>query len=262
MTKSRQPVKKSVLFRIAIAGKGGTGKTTLAALICRGLVSRGVKPLLAVDADPNSCLAERLGVTVERTIGELREELRDEPEKIPKGISKREWIERLINQEVAESIGFDAIVMGRQEGPDCYCYLNNLLRSCLEKIAGQYRAVVIDNEAGLEHLSRRTNGRVEVMLVVCEPTLPGARTAIRITEMMKSLKLEVERAFIVLNRCRDEIPALVKSELKKTGLETIARIPEDAVISRFELENKPLVDIPDNNRAVAVVDKLLDRLET
>ena len=138
-----------------------------------------VKPLLAVDADPNSCLAERLGVTRWRlaTIGYLREQLRANPDKCPPGISKTEWIERLINEEVIESTGLDLIVMGRQEGPRLLLLHQQPPADCLEKIAEPYRAVVIDNEAGLEHLSRRTDGRVEVMLVVCQPTLSGARTA-------------------------------------------------------------------------------------
>jgi len=159
-------------LKIAIAGKGGTGKTTLAALLCRSLLNRSIKPLLAVDADPNSCLPDRLGIKVapDQTIGALREQLRAEPEKVPKGISKTEWIERLISEEVKESVGFDLLVMGRQEGPSCYCYINNLLRNCLEKIEEQYRAVVIDNEAGLEHLSRRTSRDIDHLLVISDPS--------------------------------------------------------------------------------------------
>jgi len=173
-------------LRIALAGKGGTGKTTLSALMCRSLQACNVKPILAVDADPNSCLADKIGLTVERTIGSVREELRAKPDAKPAGISKNEWIERQINESLVEATGMDLLAMGRQEGPDCYCFINNLLREYLGRISRDYKAVIIDNEAGMEHLSRRTDGRVDVMLVVCQPTVIGARTASRIVDLVKS----------------------------------------------------------------------------
>ena len=247
-------------YRIAIAGKGGTGKTTLSALICRGLLARGRKPLLAVDADPNSCLAERLAVTVDRTIGQLREIIRADPDKIPMGMGKSEWIERLICEEVAESAGFDLLAMGRQEGPDCYCYINNLLRACLEKLATQYRAVIIDNEAGLEHLSRRTNGRVEVMLVVCEPTALGARTAQRIADLIKALDLDIGRTGLLINRCRGDIPADVRADLDSTGCEILGCIPDDPRLAEFELERRSLLELPADSPAAAAIDRCLDNV--
>ncbi|MFH0915836.1 MAG: AAA family ATPase [bacterium] len=247
-------------LRIALAGKGGAGKTTLAALLSRSLMNEGLKPLLAVDADPNSCLAERLGVNADRTIGQLREELRADPTRVPTGMSKSEWVEGLINQEITESAGFDLIVMGRQEGPDCYCYINNLLRACLGKLGDQYRAVVIDNEAGLEHLSRRTDGRVEVMLVVCEPNVLGARTAQRITELIRSLALDIGHAYIVLNRCRGDVPADVQALLDSTGLEVIACVPDDPTMATLELEQTSLLRVPAGAPAAVAVDALLQRL--
>lgn len=247
-------------LRIALAGKGGSGKTTLAALLIRSLMNQGVKPLLAVDADPNSCLGDRLGLNVDRTVGQLREELRADPEKVPSGMAKSEWVERLINQEIAESVGFDLIVMGRQEGPDCYCFINNLLRTCMGKLGDQYHAVVIDNEAGLEHLSRRTDGRVEVMLVVCEPNIIGARTAMRITELMRSLNLQIDDAYIVLNRCRGDVPADVQTLLDSTGLEVIGCVPDDPTVAALELEQTSLLNIPAGAPAAVAVDALLQRL--
>lgn len=249
-------------FKIAIAGKGGTGKTTLAALLCRSLLEKSFKPLLAVDADPNSCLPERLGVKASetRTIGKLREDLRAEPDKVPQGIAKSEWVERLINEEITEAVGFDMIVMGRQEGPSCYCYINNLLRNCLEKIEEQYRAVVIDNEAGLEHLSRRTNGRVEIMLIVCQPTISGARTAMRIRDIMLSLELEVQSAFLVINQSTGSLPPELQDEFKKTGLEIVGHIPDDPAVARLEIEQKSLMGLPAEAKALQAVTTLVDEL--
>lgn len=247
-------------LRFAIAGKGGTGKSTISALLCRSLMDHAFKPLLAVDADPNSCLPEKLGVKVEegRTIGQLRETLRAEPEKVPQGISKSEWVERLINEELTEALGFDMIVMGRQEGPNCYCYINNLLRSCIERIGEQYRAVVIDNEAGLEHLSRRTNGHVEVMLVVCLPTMDGARTAMRIREIIRSLKLEVQSAFLVINQCDGNLAPELLAEFKKTELEIIGYIPTDQLIARFEFEQKSMMELPAGSAALQATEKMVN----
>lgn len=247
-------------LRIAIAGKGGSGKTTVSALLCRSLLRRAVTPLLAVDADPNSCLPERLGLRVEaaQTIGFLREELRAQPDKVPQGISKSEWIERLINEEVTEAVGFDMLVMGRQEGPDCYCYINNLLRNCLEKIGKQYRAVIIDNEAGLEHLSRRTNGRVDVMLIACQPTLDGARTALRMRDMIRGLKLDVRSAVLVLNQCDGRLPAELRSEFEKTGLDMAGSVPDDPAVARFEAKGKSLLELPADSKAVQAVETLVN----
>lgn len=243
---------------IAVAGKGGTGKTTLAALLCRAFVDRGIKPMLAVDADPNSCLPERLGVALDRTIGSLREELRKEPGKVPAGIAKSEWIERLINEEITEATGFDMVVMGRQEGPDCYCYINNMLRACLDKIQSQYKGTIIDNEAGLEHLSRRTNGKVDVMLVVCHATMLGARTAMRIVEIMNSLELEVGEAFLVLNQSDGTADPAVLVAFKKTGLEIIGHVPQDEAVADAEVHEQSLLTVPADSPALRATNAILD----
>lgn len=247
-------------LKIAIAGKGGTGKTTIAALLSRALMARGLKPLLAVDADPNSCLPERLGVQLDRSIGQLREELRNEPDKVPAGIAKSEWVERLINEEITESTGFDLIAMGRQEGPDCYCYINNMLRTCLEKIEGNYRAVVIDNEAGLEHLSRRTNGRVDVMLVVCQATRLGARTAMRVVELMRSLELDIGVAYLVLNQADGPLDAELEASFGETGLEILGRVPVDPALAEAELHRESLLTMEPGTGAVPAVDTLAEAI--
>jgi len=247
-------------IKIAVAGKGGTGKTTLSALLCRSLLKRRVRPLLAVDADPNSCLPEALGVESGRTIGEMREELRAQPNSMPAGISKNEWIERLINEEITEASGFDLIVMGRQEGPECYCFINSVLRQCLEKLGRQYQAVVIDNEAGLEHLSRRSNGSVDVLLIVCQPTMNGARTAARIQELIRSLHLDIGALFLVLSQVDGELDPTVQAAFDQTGLEVLARIPLDPHITEFERQTRSLLELPATSPAAMAADDLLSIL--
>jgi len=247
-------------LRIAIAGKGGTGKSTFSALLCRSLLAKGIKPLLAVDADPNSCLPEKLGVEVEQTIGDLREELRKEPEKKPAGIPKGEWMEGMINRAITESTGMDMVVMGRQEGPDCYCFINNLLRQCLEQIGKQYKAVVIDNEAGLEHLSRRSNGSVEVLVVVAHPTITGARTAVRIMELVNSLHLDIGDCFLVLNELDTQLDADLATEFGRTGLDIIGSIPTDPLIRDFELKAQSLMTVPAGSKAAMAVDEILQKI--
>jgi CO dehydrogenase maturation factor len=242
---------------IAVAGKGGTGKTTVAALLCRALLDRRMRPLLAVDADPNSCLPERLGLNVERTIGELREELRADTTRVPAGISKREWIENLISQEIAESVGFDVVAMGRQEGPDCYCFINNLLRHCLGKLNENYQAVVIDNEAGLEHLSRRTDGKVDVLLVISQPTPLGARTAERITAIVRNLKLQIGASYAVLNMLDRPPTPEMTAALAAAGLETLGSVPRDPLAEEFELQRKSLLELPAEAPMLRAVDGLL-----
>lgn len=247
-------------LRIALAGKGGTGKTTIASLLCRSLVARNIKPLLAVDADPNSCLADKLGLSVERTIGALREELRARPEAKPAGVSKNEWVERQINESLVESTGLDLLVMGRQEGPDCYCFINNLLREYLGRIGKQYAAMVIDNEAGLEHLSRRTDGSVDVLLVVCQPTVIGARTACRIMDLVRTLHLDIGESYLVLNQCDGQVPSEVMALFQQTGLTKQAIIPADPVISNFDVMGQAVNDLPSDSPALVAVDGLVSVL--
>ena len=244
-------------FRIAVAGKGGTGKSTVSALLCRALGKQSMTPILAVDADPNSCLPEKLGIPAEQTIGELREELRKHPEKKPAGISKSEWMEMGINNSISEAAGVDMVVMGRQEGPDCYCFINNLLRQCLDTIGTQYKAVVIDNEAGMEHLSRRSNGTVEVLLIVANPTVTGARTAKRITELVKSLDLNIGASYLVLNKVDSEVPPALRAQFKETGMEIVGEIPAEQVILDSEMEGKSLLRVSPDSKAAQAVEQIL-----
>ena len=150
--------------------------------------------------------------------------------------------------------------MGRQEGPDCYCFINNLLREYLGRIGKQYAAVVIDNEAGLEHLSRRTDGSVDVLLVICQPTVIGVRTAARIMEIVKSLKLEIGACYLVLNQCNGPVAPDLMAQFQRTGLELLAMIPADAAVAEFNVRGQAVMDLPSDDAAVVAVDGLVAKL--
>ena len=183
---------------IAVAGKGGTGKTTFASLLVRALKEAGVRPILAVDADPNSSLAEALGVESGLALAEIREQ-GSSPEGSPaSGVGRARALEDEIQRAIVESEGFDLITMGRGEGPRCYCYVNNLLRQSLDRLTGEYAAVVLDNEAGMEHLSRRTTRDVDVLVLVGDPTMPSLRAVRRILELSHQLPVRIARRMILL----------------------------------------------------------------
>jgi CO dehydrogenase maturation factor len=246
---------------IAISGKGGTGKTTLAALVVRYLMSQHGVPVLAVDADPNSTLAEKLGVECECTIGDLREEALKSKYDAPAGTPKQQTIEYRVQQSVAEGRGFDLLVMGRGEGPGCYCSVNNMLRTFLHDLSSGYKHVVIDNEAGIEHLSRRTDDKVDVMLVVGDQTPAGLKSAQRIAELVTSLELVRGRTGLVLNRS-DGAGDTASEAAAATGLDLLGRVPDDQRIRDFELRGEPLLNLPDDSPAVRAVNQILNGIST
>lgn len=184
---------------VAVAGKGGTGKTTLAALLVRAFLKRGIRPILAVDADPNSNLPEKLGVRAKTTIGDLREDTLDASFRASSGVSKPERLELALQQAIAEGDGIDVLVMGRGEGPGCYCSVNNLLRQFLGKIRRNYERVVIDNEAGMEHLSRRTDGKVDTLLITSDTTPVGLRAAKQVYQLARKQRLAASANFSALS---------------------------------------------------------------
>ncbi|MCX8052566.1 MAG: hypothetical protein N3B12_02070 [Armatimonadetes bacterium] len=241
---------------IAVSGKGGTGKTTLASLVVRYLIRGGETPILAVDADPNSTLAEKLGVVCECTIGDLREEALKTKYDAPAGTPKHQAIEYAVQQAVVEGRGFDLLVMGRGEGPGCYCSVNNMLRAFLHNLSSNYKHVVIDNEAGIEHLSRRTDDKVDVMLVVGDQTPAGLKSAQRIAELVTSLELVRGKTWLVLNRT-DDVSA---DTAAITGLDLLGCVPDDENVREFELRGEPLLNLPDDSSAVKAMNKLLDRI--
>lgn len=242
---------------IAVAGKGGVGKTTVASLVVRHLADAGKKPILAVDADPNYTLGEGLGVEIEQTIGTMREEFFGERVQIPAGMSREAVLERNMHATLHEEDAFDLLVMGRQEGPGCYCYLNNILRKFLDTLSKDYPWVVVDNEAGMEHLSRRTTRKVDHLFVVADHSVKGARAARRIVELADELELSVGHQALILNRSPEQVAPEVQAEIDRSGLEVLARLPEDPAVAEADAAGSPLVNLPPDTPFVRILNDAL-----
>ncbi len=215
---------------IAIAGKGGVGKSTIAALIIRWLNDKDQKSVLAVDADANVNLNDLLGVEAGESIGIIREELRESVGHIPGGMTKQQFLEYKIHQSLVETANFDLIGMGRPEGPGCYCYANNILRDILESLSNNYRFVVLDNEAGMEHLSRRTVGEIDFLLTVSDPTVRGVQAAGRISRLLKELATRVGQKHLIINRVRGGISPATGKQIDEEELSLLAALPDDDMV--------------------------------
>ncbi|RLG74828.1 MAG: ATP-binding protein [Thermoprotei archaeon] len=249
-------------FTVAISGKGGTGKTMLAALLVIYLLRKtnGELKILVVDADPNQNLDKVLGAKVDKTVGDLREELLNIKDEIPSGISKKQYFEYMIRNIVYEGEYFDLLAMGRPEGPGCYCYVNHLLRMILDKISEEYDVVIMDTEAGLEHLSRRTTRDVDVLIIITDPTSRGIITAERIRKLVQELETKVHKIYAVGNRVTSSISKKIEEELVRRGFEVLGLIPEDPYIQKLDLEGKPFTEIPDNSPAYKAIESIADKL--
>src|SRR5512143_73231 len=228
-------------YTIAVAGKGGTGKTTLTGLVIRYLMEKRKGPVLAVDADANANLNEVLGVACHATIGHVREEALATAGGRPHGMGLEEYLDMRIAQELIEAPGFDLIVMGRPEGPGCYCAANNIIRKYTDHLIESYPYIVTDNEAGLEHLSRRTTQNTDLLLIVSDPSARGVLTAGRVNEIVDELSLEIKRRFLIVNRVLGEaLPEELGGVVARTGLQLAGTVPDDRNIFKFDLEGKAL----------------------
>lgn len=246
-------------FTIAIAGKGGTGKTTLAAILIRSIIKAGKGPVLAVDADANANLNEALGVTVEDTLSDMMNRINNNIEPLPAGMSKDQYVAYKVHQSLAEGDDVDLLVMGGPEGAGCYCYVNNLVRGFMQELSGNYPFVVMDNEAGLEHLSRRTTQNVDILLVTSDSSARGIRSAGRVKELVDSLKLDIKKMYLVVSKVTDGTIEALQSEIDRTGLELIGAIPLNDQVWEYDLLGKPLVDLPDDSPVVQMVEQIMKK---
>ncbi len=241
---------------IALAGKGGSGKTTVASLIISYLLKKGKKPVLAVDADPNSNLDEVLGVKSDTTLVSTVDEIMEKKEEIPAGITKERLLEFHLQDALIESRGFDLLVMGRTEGPGCYCRANHLLKGFIEKLSQNYPYTVMDNEAGMEHLSRRTTRDIDILIIVANPTPVSFRSARRVYETTQKLKLNIKKSYLLVNQIRAEFPQKEES----FDVELLGNLPYDEEILKASVNGSSIFTLPETSIAKKAVDELMGRL--
>jgi CO dehydrogenase maturation factor len=233
-------------YSIGLAGKGGTGKTTIAGLLVKYLVEKEKIPVLAVDADSNANFNEVLGLKVEETLGDAREEMK---KGVSTGMTKDVFMEMKLEQAVVEAEGFDLIVMGRPEGAGCYCAANTLLTQYLERLINNYRSVVIDNEAGMEHISRLTTNNIDVLLIVSDASRRGILSAARISELTDELSINIGKKLFIINQVRDESDDDMIKVAGEFGLSVAGIIPEDKIIREYDLKGKPTIELDSDSRS-------------
>ena len=247
-------------YNIAVAGKGGSGKTSVACLVIRYLKKNGLVPILAIDADSNANLGESLGLKVNKTIGLTLVEFQHDKIKIPAGMTKEAHLEYKLNEAIVESEGLDLVTMGRGEGPECYCYPNLIVRKFADSLAGNYAYMIMDNEAGMEHLSRRTTQNVDELLIISNYSVKGIRSVARIKELVSELKLVAKRQSVIINFAPPQLDSIITEELARLGIEPTATIPVDEEVREYDFRLKPLLDLPETSKAVRAVSDLMDKL--
>jgi len=256
---------------IALAGKGGVGKTTIAGMIIAYLIRNKPGAVLAIDADPSSNLNMVLGLELEWTVGDIREDMLGQVKEslvtggaamggLPGGVSKREYLDYHIRSSLAEGENFDLIAMGRSEGPGCYCAVNHNLREVVDAMSKNYSYVVIDNEAGMEHLSRRTTRDVDHLLVVSDPTQRGITTAERIAALRHELDIRVENAYLMLNRLNGEIPKELREKIERLNMPLLGVVPANQQLAEFEFSGKPLVELGEDSPVYQAVASMMVKI--
>jgi CO dehydrogenase maturation factor len=256
---------------IALAGKGGVGKTTIAGMVVKYLAQRNDGAILAIDADPSSNLNMVLGLDLEWTVGDIREDMLSQVKEsltsggaamgsMPGGVSKREYLDYQIRSSLSEGDHVDLIAMGRSEGPGCYCAVNHNLREVIDSMSKNYRYVIIDNEAGMEHLSRRTTRDVDHLLIVSDPTQRGIVAAARIADLRNELDIRVENAYLILNRLNGEVPAPLMESIRKMDIQFLGVVPADNEITAFDFSGRPLVELGDNSPVFLAVTGMMKQV--
>jgi CO dehydrogenase maturation factor len=256
---------------IALAGKGGVGKTTITGMIIKYLVQNQSGSVLAIDADPSSNLNMVLGLELEWTVGDIREDLLDQVKEsllaggaamgtVSGGMTKRDYLDYQVRSSLAEGQQFDLIAMGRSEGQGCYCAVNHNLRQVVDSLSRSYRYVVIDNEAGMEHLSRRTTRDVQHLLVVSDPTLRGIVAARRIADFRKEMDIHIENTYLVVNRLQGEMPAALLQHIENLDFPFLGSVPADQNLAEYEFTGQPLVDLGDDSPVYQAVAEMLQKI--
>lgn len=250
---------------IAIAGKGGTGKTTVSALLIKLLSQKGL--VLAVDADPSTNLSQALGLPLDesRTVGKIREKMAEDVSKdrLSPDVGKPEYLYSRVLESLIESKGFDLLTMGRPEGPGCYCASNEFLRACLDKLVKDYKYnyVVMDCEAGMEHISRQTTRDVDALLLMSDPTMKGVTTAVRMNELIRELRSNVGKIGLVINRVRGELSPEIGKAIEDSGLHILALIPEDPDMAGLEMQGRPVTGLPPESPLLLKVKEIAKNLD-
>ncbi|MEI6831942.1 MAG: AAA family ATPase [Candidatus Omnitrophota bacterium] len=244
-------------YVIAMAGKGGTGKTTIAALIIRSIKESKLGSILAIDADPNSNLGQMLGMKEESSIGAILDDISAFPNKIPAGTPKERFIQYEIQSAISEGDGFDILNMGKPEGPGCYCYVNNCLRGIITQLIKDYDYIVIDNEAGLEHLSRRTTRFVDSLVIVSDASNIGLRSAQRINELIKQLKFQVKKSSLLINRFNKNID---KEKIAETNLEYLGSLPYCSELEELSLTSQSIFNLKSDTPVLKIFNSLGEKI--
>lgn len=245
-------------YAVAMAGKGGTGKTTIAGFLIRYLVQKGKTPILAVDADSNTNLNQVLGVSMRATLGTAREEMKEGV--VKHGMTKQTFMEMKLADAVVEGEGFDLIAMGRPEGAGCYCAANHLLSMYLARLIDNYPYMVMDNEAGMEHISRLTTNNVDVLLIVSDPSIRGIDAAGRINTLVDELKVRAVKRFLIVNQARDGLAGSLQQAIVEQGLNLAGTMPKDDLLYEFDMNGNPIVTVPDDNPALCAAFEIFDKV--
>ncbi len=243
---------------IAFSGKGGTGKTTIAGMLIRYLLRKEATPILAVDADSNYNLNEVLGVEVDTTLGEVRESMKTGD--MPSGMTKDRYMATKLEEAIVETDLFDLVVMGQPEGQGCYCAANTLLSDFLQKLTTNYASVVMDNEAGMEHISRLTTSNVDELLVVSDPSRRGLQAAGRIKDLAHTLNIGANKVHLILNNVREEPSERMRAIIADMGLELLGTVRQDETLEEFDMAGKPTFQLPEDNPAVQDAYALFQRI--
>lgn len=245
-------------YSIALAGKGGTGKTTVAGLLIKYLVKKHKTPVLAVDADANANLNEVLGLEVHDTVGNAREDMKKG--KVPEGMTKDVFMSMRLEEAIAEEDGYDLVVMGQPEGAGCYCAANSILTGFLEKLTTNYPYTVMDNEAGMEHISRLTTRNVNVLLLVTDASRRGLQAAVRIHHLAKELNIVAGKSCLIINQAKGEPDAGAIEIIRDAGLQLAGVIQEDETVYEYDNKGRPTVQIPEDNPAVRAAYEIFEKI--